>query len=254
MAYLVKENRKSSTIKSYISAIKAVLADIKVPLNLDKCLLNSLTGACKLHNDQIRIRLPIQCDLLQLLLKTVEHHFLDKGQIYLSKLYMAIISTAYYGLFRIGELTSGPHVIKVKDVHIGVNKDKVLFVLWTSKTHNKNNFPQSIKIASVKNHQDTRNHGYCPFILLREYLQARHNYTSDDENFFVFRDRSVVSQGHFRGIFQFMLRLAGFDHTAYSSQGLQAGRACDLMKIGISVETIKKLGWWKSNAVYVYLK
>ena len=40
VAYLVKEKKKSSMIKSYISAIKAVLADVNVLINEDRCLIN----------------------------------------------------------------------------------------------------------------------------------------------------------------------------------------------------------------------
>ena len=51
VAYLVNEKRQSSTIKSYISAIKNVLHDDGVVLNQDTFLLNALTKACKLKND-----------------------------------------------------------------------------------------------------------------------------------------------------------------------------------------------------------
>ena len=36
--------------------------------------------------------------------------------------------------------------------------------------------------------------------------------------------------------------------------GLRAGRAVDLLRMGVSFETIKKLGHWKSNIVYEYLR
>ena len=40
----------------------------------------------------------------------------------------------------------------------------------------------------------------------------------------------------------------------YLFHGFQSGRASDLLKLGVSVETIKKLGRWHSNAVFRYLK
>ena len=49
VAYLIENKRKSSTIRSYISAIRAVLANDGVTLNDDKVLLMSLTQACKLN-------------------------------------------------------------------------------------------------------------------------------------------------------------------------------------------------------------
>ena len=60
IAHLIHCNRKSSTIKSYVSAIKAVLNNIDVCIDEDRFILNSLTRACKLKNDSVTIRFPIQ--------------------------------------------------------------------------------------------------------------------------------------------------------------------------------------------------
>ena len=64
VGYLINDNKKSSTIKCYVSAIKAVLQYVKVDLKLDVALLSSLTKACQLSNDTVRTRLPIRYDLL----------------------------------------------------------------------------------------------------------------------------------------------------------------------------------------------
>ena len=48
VGHLVKTEKKSTTIASYISAIKAVLKSDGGYMNQDKCLLNSLTKACRL--------------------------------------------------------------------------------------------------------------------------------------------------------------------------------------------------------------
>ena len=60
VGYLIDNEKQSSTVKSYISAIKAVLREIGIKLNYDQSLILSLTRACRLVNDQIRTRLPIQ--------------------------------------------------------------------------------------------------------------------------------------------------------------------------------------------------
>ena len=56
-------------------------------------------------------------------------------QDYLITLYRTILLTAYYGLFRVSEITLSPHVLKARDVHIATNKKKLKFVLRSSKTH-----------------------------------------------------------------------------------------------------------------------
>ena len=135
MGYLINKNRKESTVKSYISAIKAVLRDDNVILNENKYLLSSLTRACRYKNETVRIRLPIQRGLHDIILKLTEEHFQNLGQLYLEKLYRAMFAAAYYGLLRVGEIAAGSHPVLVPDVHVGRNKRKLLFVLQTSKTH-----------------------------------------------------------------------------------------------------------------------
>ena len=257
VGYLISKGRKSTTIRSYISAIKAVLYNIKIEICEDRYLLNSLTRACRLNNDKVLVKLPIHRDLLNMLLHTAEHYFLGEGQLYLARLYMALFSTAYYGLFRVGELTFSPHVVRVTDVHLGDNKRKILFVLCTSKTHGQGSLPQTVKIVSSRdmkqpNIGDTR--VFCPYFLIKNYLQLRKNFSSPEEQFFVFRDRSEVHPQHMRSTLKRLLSLAGFDQKLYGTHSLRIGMASDMMKHGIEIETIKKIGRWKSNCVQILKK
>ena len=99
VGYLVQNNRKSATVKSYISAIKAVLLQVNVRLQEDRVLLTSLAKACRFRNDSILIRLPIQKGVLAIILEKIKELFTD--QPFLTDLYRALFSTAYYGLFRV---------------------------------------------------------------------------------------------------------------------------------------------------------
>ena len=148
VAHLIHHGRKSTTIRSYVSALKAVLVNVNISINEDKCLLSSLTRACKLRNDHVRLIFPIQKDMFNMILYTTEFHFMNEGQVYLVKLYKVLFSTAYDRLFRVGELTMSPPVVRVSDVHIGQNKKKMLFMLRSSKTHDEGNLPQTVKIVS----------------------------------------------------------------------------------------------------------
>ena len=98
-------------IKSYISAIKAVLMEDNIEISEDKFLISSLIRSCRIHNDQIVVKLPIKRDLVGLLLKIIKDIFLDNGQPFLASLYQALFATTYFGLFRIGEVTCSPHVL-----------------------------------------------------------------------------------------------------------------------------------------------
>lgn len=117
-------NRKSTTIKSYISAIRAVLPYEGIELNENKVLLTSLIKACKLQNDCIKTKLPIRKGVLTIIIDSVDQMF-STPQPYLSAPYKALYSMAYFGLFRVGELTQSTHVVKAKDAHVGINKNKL---------------------------------------------------------------------------------------------------------------------------------
>ena len=131
-----------------LSVLHTVLAEENIKLNEDLFLINSLTKACKIRNDQLTVRFPIQKDLLHLIIKEVRKYFTTRNQPYLEQLISAMMIAGYYGLLRAGELAQGPHTLLARNVHIGVNKKKLLFVLTTSKTHRKGDAPQLIKIAS----------------------------------------------------------------------------------------------------------
>ena len=266
VGYLIDDKKQSSTVKSYVSAIKAVLKDVGVKLSNDLSLINSLTKACRLVNDQICTRLPIQKVLLEVLIKQISVPY--DTQPYLKIIFKALLCTSYFGLLRVGELTAGEHPVLARDVHIATNKRKIMLILHTSKMHGKNMRPQTIKITSTQTQkqselptqvkEDTKRQSKqtktCPYELLRDYLRIRGSYRSDMEPFFVFSDGSPVTPVQLRNCLKKVLCAAGFQHDLYSIHSLRMGRAYNLLKLGVSVETIKKLGHWRSNAVFRYLK
>ena len=197
-AYLIDRGHKSATTASYVSAIKAVLKDDGYDWCDGKILISALTRACKIQNDVVKRRLPIQKKLLEILLFEIKR--INGDQQCLQVMYEAMLCLGYYGLMRVGELTDSPHVVKATNIHIGTNKDKILIVLYSSKTHTRASPPQKIKITSVEtcsgimDHTLQRRKGvfFCPFVSIRNYLSLRGTYKDQNENFFVFKDKSPV--------------------------------------------------------------
>ena len=148
IAYLIDNGKQSSSIKSYVSAIKKLLVMDGYKWKDNEVLLTSLTKACRLINDKVKTRLPIQCGYLEMLLFELERYFSSKSQFYLECMYKAILTLSYYGMMRVGEVTDSTHVLRTKNVHMATNKDKLLLVLYTSKTHGLGQRPQKIKITS----------------------------------------------------------------------------------------------------------
>ena len=254
-AYLVDNGIQSSTLKSYFSAIKHILKQDGYLWDDNKVLLSALVKSCKLENDTVKTRLPIRKGLLEMLLFEINRKWYHgcSPQPYLAILYQAIFCLAYYGMLRVGELAYSNHSIKACNLHIGNNKDKILIVLYSSKTHGKESRPQKVKISALPSVKED-NKLFCPFKTVTKYMNCRGSYFKDDEQFFIFADRSPVQAQHIRKTLRDLLLSLNLDSSLYDVHSFRIGRTSDLEKFGYSLEVIKAMGRWKSNAVYRYLK
>ena len=140
-------------------------------------------------------------------------------------MYQTLFAISYYGLMRVGEVTLSEHVLKARNIHAALNKGKILIVLYSSKTHSKGMRPQKIKITSNNTEKANfySNRNFCLFYLIRKYMQPRGDFDSDQEQFFVFRDKSPVTPDHARSLLKKILNTLGLDPTVYE-------RTSDLIK------------------------
>ena len=173
-------------------------------------------------------------------------------QPYLCLLYQTFFSTAYFGLFRVGELASSPHVVKSHDVYVGKNKKKMRFILRTSKTHGRGKKPQITKIESQEQHtnQETK---YCPFTMLHRFVLERRSCDDAIEQFFIFRDRSPLTIPQVRRVLQQLISMIRLEASNYGTHSFRAGRTVDLLRMHVKISDLKWIGRWASNAVYAYL-
>ena len=246
---------QSASVKSYISAIKRTLLDDGYDWSDNCILLNSLTRACRIVNDRITTRLPIRCSLLELILFELERMFI--GQPYLETLYKAMFAIGYYGLLRIGEMTESPHVMRARNVFIGVNKEKILIVLYSSKTHDQKMYPQKIKITSNRSERSGKyyHRHFCPFKLMGSYFAAREQtYADMDEQFFVFSDGSSVTAPQARTVLKSAIARLGFNVNQFNTHSLRIGRSSDLIQYGYKIEEVKIMGWWRSSCIFKYIR
>ena len=265
---ICKSQLQSNTLKTYISAIKAVLQDDGYEWNENKFILNALTKSCKLKNDKVRIRLPIKKGLLEIILMQIRHRY--STQPYLESLYLTSFLIMYYGLMRIGEVALSQHVVKAVNIHKAMKVDgeyRILIVLYSSKTHGPESLPQKIKICNknqlevidkdtntaiqVTSHKP-RNQHFCPVFWICKYLNMRPHIRNNNEQFLIFKDGSPVQPNHLRKLLKNIIKNElNLDESLYDTHSFRIGRATDLFKDGTDVERIKKLGRWKSNAVYI---
>ena len=259
-AYLVESGLKSTTVKSYVSAIKNILVTDGYPWDQSRLLLDTITKACKLISDRVYHRRPICKPLLEQILFEVERVF--NNQYFLEMLFKTIFSLGYYGLLRVSEMASEDgqfqldHTLKAADVHVGQNKAKILLVLHTSKTHGKESTPQKIKISGVDcdENQGFTSTLFCPFVMVREYMSIRGSYDTEIEHFFCFFDKTPVKPGQICKVLKTCLNNLGLDQSMYDLHSFRSAHASDIIKQGYSVEQVKIFGRWRSNAVYRYIK
>ena len=93
---------------------------------------------------------------------------------------------------------------------------------------------------------------YCPYKIIWAYLAVRSN--KEDVPFFVFRDDKPVSGDMFHRVMRNVIRSMGLNPLNYDTHSFCIGQAMDLQKMRMSLSTMKKMGRWKSNSVYWYLK
>ena len=257
MAHLINKGTQSSTIKSYMSAIKRILQDDGYQWTDDRVLFASMTRACKLINDKVRTRLPISSGLLDLILFEIQRFFTAKKQFYLEFLYKSLFILGYYGLMRIGELTASEHVLKAKDLHTGTNKQKILMILHSSKTHSRANLPQKIKITANNNKTNmyVQNRNFCPFAMVNRFAEMRGNYKSQDEQFFIFKDGTPVKGADAMKMLRSMIDNLGLQSQLYGFHSLRIGRSSEMLnKLHFSLNEVKRLGRWRSSCVFKYIR
>ena len=256
VGFLIEKGMQSATVKTYVSAIKKMLVMDKYNWQDSKVLMSSLTRACHLVNDRVKARFAIKCGLLELILFEVERFFGSRKQWYLECLYKALFAISYYGLMHVGEVTNSPHVLCVCNVHVAKNKENFLLVLYSSKTHDLKNLPQKIKITSNRNERmgNYVHRHFCPFKLIKLFLQERGNYMDENEPFFVFRDKKAVNAEAARKLLRTLLKNLSLDGLLYDMHSFRIGRTSDLAKSGYTIPEIQRMGIWHSNVVYKYIR
>ena len=147
--------------------------------------------------------MPLQKGMIRIIINNIhDFYYVEKSQPYLALLFKAMILTGYYGLFRVGELTESQHVIRKGDVKKAKNKQKILIVLRSSKTHSINKASQMVNIRPLNIAQERHQNDldrYCPYQILRKYASIRPK-TQKTTQFFVFSGSSPVKGDHFRVI------------------------------------------------------
>ena len=185
--------------------------------------------------------------------------YFNGEQPYLECLFSTLFAVAYYGLLRICEVCKVPssnHVIMGESVHFARNKETFWVMLYTSKTHGTNVEPQKVTIVSNKCKHSGKYvaRHFCPFQLISRYIAMMGAIWYPQEAFFIYRDHTLVHGETARSLLRALIKRLGLNDKLYDFHSLRIGRTTDLIKFNYSLEEVKRMGRWKSNIIYKYIR
>ena len=242
VAFLHRQGLAPATLLSYTSAIGYVHRLCGFPDPSKATMVQKLiAGAVKL-SPKSDPRLPITYLMVGRLVQALEFTTENSYQRVLMK---AMILIGFFGLMRIGELTSSKHKV------VALNLDQVTFspgLLTIKIVHFKHN--QSLKPVDIPIRRQAAL-DICPVLALHHFIQVRGLGAGP---LFCFHGAKVVPRDFFILHLKRALVFCGFLADRYQSHSLRIGGASYLAELGYSDSQIRLLGRWSSNAFIKYIR
>ena len=241
ISYLNIKGLAASSITTYVAAIGYVHKVKSLPDPTSNYLVQkSLSSITKIMPARDS-RLPITQFILFRLIQSVDSVI---GNQYNRVLIKTMFAVAFYGLFRVGELTiQNSGNISLMYDHLKLYRDRAVISI-TNYKNNKNNQPFEIVLHP-------QNHLACPFRLLIEFINSRGNTSGP---LFCFADGKPVSRNYFNTQLKNCLLFIGLDPSHYKSHSFRIGGASFLYSLGLSDVQIKLMGRWNSDAFLLYIR
>lgn len=243
IAFISIKNLAYNTAKSYISAIAFQCKildknDVTQHFIVKKCLEGM--RRLKSRSDS---RLPITENILQNIILTLPGISYNK---YEEKLFKAAFVTAFWGLFRVGELTmcQGKNVdqlISIDDLKL--DKGHIIVLVRFSKND------QTGRGAEVK--LERSGDQICPVSCLNEFLEVRPKIPGP---LFCHFNGKTVTRYQFTAVLAKSLSFLGLNTHKFTSHSFRIGRASSMATQGHSSEEIMLKGRWKSTAYKGYIR
>ena len=242
ISYLNLKGYAATSIISYISAIGFLHKIFDLPDPTQNFLVQKLLAGINKKFGKQDTRLPITIFILHRLVDSLAK---TNNIRYHRSLLKAMYLIAFYGLFRIGEITiqvDGSIALHIEDIKLG-NDELSIFI--TNFKHNTSQKPFKISIKSQSDGE------FCPVRAMHEYLSLR-GYKPGP--LFCFADLKPIPRSFFVSRLKHSLNFCGLDTKYYQSHSFRIGSASFLSSQGFTDEQIQKLGRWKTNAFVTYIR
>ena len=249
VAYLSAKKLAPSTISTYISALSYVhkIGSFSDPTKA--FVVHKIMTAQSRLCSKPDIRLPITRSILHKLVQALNHTITPAYQILL---FQTMFLVAFYGFFRVGELTTKTperrhSVLQFQSLSFLKSRNEVQAakLVITDYKHNTTGRPFSIII-----HRESTVH-CCPVEFLLRWCRMR---GSNSGPLFCLADGSAVKTEVFTRQLKGALAFCDLDCSSYKSHSFRIGAASLAAENGMSDAQIRGLGRWKSDAFKLYIR
>ena len=252
ISYLANQGLVCSTIKTYLSAVRYLhilngLPEPRANPMPKLTLVERGIRRARASEESKRLRLPITPTILRQL-KSLWAPTADEFDMVMM---WAACCTAFFGFFRIGEITvdaqaaSSTNCVAVGNIvvddHLAPTVVKIH--LRCSKT---DQFGRGVDVYVGRTGDDL-----CPVAALLAYLARRRN---DPGPLFRMSDGTLLTKGIFTARLREALSTLGYEASAYAGHSFRIGAATTAAERGIEDSVIKVLGRWDSSAYQLYVR
>lgn len=230
---------------TYVSAIgfQHKLSGVSDPTGT--FVIQKLLQATKYDRRSLDTRLPITEPLLMRLSQATSCTI---GNDYHRVLFNCMMSLAFLGFFRVGELTGkGDKAIQIEDLSFAVEGRGIssATIILSSYKHNRGGIPFRVVLEASELLL------ICPVKSLQSYLGRRQPGVGP---LLVFPDGSSVSRSWFASQLNGAIRFCGLDLARYKSHSFRIGAATSAVAKGWTDAQIRYKGRWHSDAFKKYIR
>ena len=250
IAYMSHTGLSASTITTYISGISTMHKLNGHTDNTKSFLVTKiLEGSKRKNSPKADLRLPVSMNLLKRLIQSLP--FVCTS-VYESTMFASAFSLCFFGLLRVGEITSqskgraGKHVIHISDIKLVHKQDSVdLHLMIRSSKTDQHSHSTTLIICSQTDNS------ICPVHLLKGYLEVRQH--ALDSNLYLHFDGSDLTRYQFSIVLQRALSFCEVKGH-FRPHSFRIGAATEDKRFGIHDDVIKKWGRWTSDAYTKYIR
>ena len=245
ISYLSLQNKASTTISTYVSAISTWHKSLRLP---DPCndfiVKKSLKGGFKTPSPK-ELREPITIELPGKLVAALGP---VSDSIYEQKMFKAAYLLAFFGLFRIGEFVADTKeraqrsVLLLSDISIQGTSLKV--TIRFSKTDQKG-------LSSGLTLKGQNGNPLCPVGAVREFMISRGQRAGP---LFMHFNGTFLSRFQFNSMLASTIRFLEPQQRNIKAHSFRIGGATNAMCKGIPYSKIQEMGRWQSHAAKRYIR